>query len=87
MGNLIVLLLNAGEYHKACEIFKRLRTDKDIMGLPNLKSLNMFIDKCIDVKEPTQAIVSIFKVNFAQQRPILILKIELCQILSRKWIR
>lgn len=59
MGKIMLLLLKNNDFQNACTIMDILEKQQNsILGVPNLEALSLFVDKCIENRVPTRAIVS-----------------------------
>lgn len=54
----MTLVLQNNDFDKACEVMEKL--DKEhgsIVGVPEFQTLSLFVDKCIEEKTPSRAVV------------------------------
>lgn len=59
LGHLMGILLQANRFDKACEVLNKLdKEQQKILGVPDIRPLNLFIEKAIERKSPDYAIVS-----------------------------
>lgn len=59
LGNIMTVLLRSGDFQKASVIMEKLdKSHSVIVGVPKIEALSSFMDECINMKLPSQAIVS-----------------------------
>lgn len=59
LGNIMELVLANDDFKRASTVMEKL--DKNhhvILGVPNFEALSTYVNHCIEMKSPTQAIVS-----------------------------
>lgn len=62
LGNVMIVALRNGDFDKANKVMEKLdRSHNEVVGVPSLDALSMFVDACIENKLPSRAIVSIWK--------------------------
>lgn len=58
LGKIMFLLLQDNDFGKASEIMEKLdKGHGTIVGVPKFETLSLFVDKCIEEKTPSRAIV------------------------------
>lgn len=64
LGKIMILLLKNEEFEKASGIMEKLnKKQHEILGVPSLQALNLFVEHCIKHKLPSPAIVSFYLQN------------------------
>lgn len=59
LGDLITVLIKSGKYARACEIMKKLvQGPEDVIGVPSLDSLRLFLDAAIEEDSGSMSLVS-----------------------------
>lgn len=54
----MILVLRNDDFDMACNVMDLLSKEQhSILGVPNINALSSFVDKCIERKAPTRAVV------------------------------
>ncbi|RZF47261.1 hypothetical protein LSTR_LSTR004970 [Laodelphax striatellus] len=57
LGYMISVLLNAGRFEKACDVLQKLdKEQQSVLGVPDIRSLQSFIDACLERNDATAAL-------------------------------